>query len=169
MFDQDQKVVYPGHGVARINRVLERKIGGKVTTFYELKFLHKEMTILVPVENIESIGIRSLSSEQDIGNMYKVFASPCRHAHSESVPNWNKRNKEYLEKIRSGNIRKIGEIYRDLKNIEQYKELSFGEKNLLQQTEALLAQEIALACDMVEEKAVKQLRTLAKSYRQVSV
>ncbi len=162
LFDQDEKVVYPGHGVARIYRILERKIAGRTTQFYELKFLNKDMTILVPVDNTRTIGIRKLSSQQEIGKVFKVFDKPCRHVHAELVPNWNKRNKEYQGKIRSGKLYEICEIYRDLREIEKNKELSFGEKNLLQQTETLLAQEIALVCDVGEENAMKQLRSMAQ-------
>src|SRR3989304_8982618 len=124
MFNQDEKVVYPGHGVAYIHRILDRRIGGSVTKFYELKFVNKDMTILVPIDNVMSIGIRELSSQKDIGNLLKMFADPVRPRNNEMIPNWNKRNKEYQGKIRSGKLRSICEIYRDLKHIEQQKELS---------------------------------------------
>lgn len=162
MFNEKDKVVYPGHGVAVINRVLERKIGGQSTQFFELAFINKDMTILVPVDNIESIGIRQLSSESDIGKLFDLFSEPVEPPHSEVALNWNKRNKEYQGRIRSGNINEIGQIYRDLRHIERQKELSFGEKNLLQQTEALLAEEIAHACDIGSEVATSHLRSLAQ-------
>lgn len=162
MFNQHEKIVYPGHGAAIIQRVIERNIGGKTASFYELQFLNKDMTILVPVDNIESIGIRKLSTQKDIGNLFKIFSEPVERHHNEVALNWNKRNKEYQCKIRSGNLKDIGEIYRDLRNIEKHKELSFGEKSLLQQTESLLAEEIALAYDIASEVAVTQLRTMAR-------
>ena len=163
MFNQHEKIVYPGHGVAIIERVLERKVGGKTANFYELRFLNKDMTILVPVDNIESIGIRKLSTQKDIGNLFKLFSAPIERHHNEVALNWNKRNKEYQCKIRSGNLKDIGEIYRDLRNIEKHKELSFGEKSLLQQTELLLAEEIAFAYNIGSEAATTQLRSLAKT------
>ncbi len=162
MFSQNEKVVYPGHGVAMINRVLERKIGGKTTRFYELRFLNKDMVILVPVDNVASIGIRSVSSKKDIGTLFQVFSTPIKLHNNEVALNWNKRNKEYQGKIRSGRLQEICEIYRDLRCIEQNKELSFGEKSLLQQTENLLAEEIALACDMKQDAATNRLRSLVQ-------
>ena len=162
MFSQDEKVVYPGHGVAYIHRVLERRIGGKSTQFYELRFINKEMTILVPINNLNTIGIRPLSSQTDIGDMFKLFDHPIRVHNHDMVPNWNKRNKEYQGKIRSGKLREICEIYRDLKHIEQQKELSFGEKNLLHQTENLLVEEISLVCNIATDMAAQQLRSLAQ-------
>ncbi len=167
MFSQSEKVVYPGHGVAIINRILERKIGGKATRFYELRFLNKDMMILVPVDNVMSIGIRNVSTEKDIGTLFEMFSIPIKPQHNEMVLNWNKRNKEYQGKIRSGRLQEICEIYRDLKCIEQHKELSFGEKNLLQQTEVLLAEEIALACDMQQDAATNQLRSLVQKELQL--
>lgn len=162
MFSQDEKVVYPGHGVAYIHRVLERRIGGKSTQFYELRFINKEMTILVPINNLNTIGIRPLSSQTDIGDMFKLFDLPIRVHNHDMVPNWNKRNKEYQGKIRSGKLREICEIYRDLKHIEQQKELSFGEKNLLHQTETLLVEEISLVCNIAVDSAAQQLRSHAQ-------
>ena len=162
MFDEKEKVVYPGHGVAMINRVLERKIGGKQSKFFELTFINKDMTILVPIDNIESIGIRKLSTQFDIGKLFKIFSEPIIPQQNEVALNWNKRNKEYQGKIRSGNINEIGQIYRDLRYIERKKDLSFGEKSLLQQTESLLAEEIALVCDIKSDMATSQLRSLAQ-------
>ncbi len=166
MYSQNEKVVYPGHGVAVIRRMLERKVGGKATRFYELKFINKDMTILVPLDNLDSIGIRKLSSQKDIGKLFRMFSDPIIPHQNEVALNWNKRNKEYQGKIRSGKLSEICEIYRDLKRIEKHKELSFGEKSLLHQTELLLAEEIALACDIQTENAMLQLRSLAQKVHQ---
>ena len=134
--------------------------------FYELKFINKDMTILVPLDNLNSIGIRKLSSQKDIGRLFKMFSDPIVPHQNEVALNWNKRNKEYQGKIRSGRLSEICEIYRDLKHIEKKKELSFGEKSLLHQTELLLAEEIALACDIQTENAMHQLRDLAQKVQQ---
>ncbi len=162
MFEQNERVVYPGHGVAFINRIIEKKIGTEKFTFYELKFLNKDMTILVPVTNVEAVGIRKISSQERINNVFKILTEPMQRqpAHPETLAtNWNKRNKEYQSKIRSGDLRDICEIYRDLKRTEESKELTFGEKSLLNQTEMLLAQEIALVKNVAEEHAAQELRT----------
>ena len=78
-----------------------------------------------------------------------MLSEPVNYVHHETVTtNWNKRNKEYQGKIRTGNLREICEIYKDLKHIQCQKELSFGEKNLLHQTEGLLVEEIALVSNI---------------------
>lgn len=161
MFVLDEKVVYPGHGVAKISRILEKKIAGHSTTFFELKFINKDMTILVPTDNLESVGVRRLSSLENINDIFKLLAEPCAISQNDSnTTNWNKRNKEYQCKLRTGNLKDICKIYRDLTHIATYKELSFGEKNLLQQTELLLAQEIALVKKTPEEVTIAHLRSL---------
>ncbi len=162
MFSLHEKVVYPGYGVAKINRILERSIGGSAKSFYELTFLNKDMTILVPVENIESVGIRPLSSRENVTSVFHLLSEHMPIKAAEVTINWNKRNKSYKTKIQRGDLAEISEIYRELRWLEQHKDLSFGEKNLLQQTEALLAEEISLVNEMKQEEAYNQLRTFTK-------
>ncbi len=116
MFALNEKVVYPGHGVARVRRVIERVVDGCVTHFYELRFINKDMTILVPVDNLSSIGIRALSSANNIENIFHVLEEPLisNPAADISTSNWNKRNKKYQLALRSGDIIEISKMYRDL-------------------------------------------------------
>src|SRR3990170_1724554 len=140
MFSLDEKVVYPGHGVAKISRIIEKTFGSNIIKFFELQLMSKDMTVLVPVDNVEATGIRPLSSRENIDEVFTILAQPTKKTIDyEAVGNnWNKRNKEYQIKLRTGNLIEIGKIYRDLKSIACEKELSFGERSLLQQTEMLL-------------------------------
>jgi CarD family transcriptional regulator len=160
MFSVNEKIVYPGHGVAVVSQAMEKNIAGHKVSFFELAFLNKDMTILVPVNGLGSTGIRRLSSSEKIDAVLQMLAQPTSKDFQELVAsNWNKRNKEYQNKLRSGSLYEIGYVYRDLKYIATKKELSFGEKNLLQQTETLLAQEISLVKNVHEDKAVEELRS----------
>lgn len=162
MFDLNEKIVYPGHGVAKINRIIEKKVGSCIAKFFELTFINKDMTILVPVDNVDSVGIRKLYTKERINNLFEMLTKPAIKIPSDpTLTNWNKRNKEYQGKIRSGDLCEICSIYRDLKRIEGSKELSFGEKALLYQTEALLVEEIALVKNVGEDKATQELRKVA--------
>jgi CarD family transcriptional regulator len=161
MFARNEKVVYPGHGVAVISCVIEKKIAGKSLQFFELRFLNKDMTILVPTENATAVGIRHLSSAEYINDIFKLLAQPVMAKQLDAAAtNWNKRNKEYQGKLRSGNLLELCAIYRDLRHIEGNKELSFGEKSLLQQTENLLIEEIALVTKITSSDAARQLKEL---------
>lgn len=162
-FALNQKVVYPGHGVARINRMVEKSVAGNVTTFFELKFLNKDMTILVPTQNLSSVGVRSLSSVEYINSILNGLGEDSKKGYQiGNLSNWNRRNKDYKAKLVSGNLDEISKIYRDLSLMASYKDLSFGEKNLLQQTEDLLAQEISLVQNTDEKQAVEQLRAMCR-------
>lgn len=160
MFVRNEMVVYPGHGVAVINCIIEKTVAGRISQFFELRFLNKDMTILVPTDNAVQVGIRALSTSEYINDIFKILSQPCSSKHNDIVTNWNKRNKEYQGKLRTGDLREISTIYRDLKHIEHQKELSFGEKSLLQQTELLLAEEISIVKNMETTCAAEQLRSL---------
>ena len=163
MFARNEKVVYPGHGVAIISCIIEKKIAGRSLQFFELRFLNKDMTILVPTDNAAAVGIRPLSSTEYISTIFKVLSQPAIAKQLDAaVSNWNKRNKEYQGKLRSGNLIELCAIYRDLRHIEANKELSFGEKNLLQQTEGLLIEEISIVTKVNVDDAAKQLKDAVK-------
>ncbi len=161
MFALNEKVVYPGHGVALISRIIERVVAGEVAHFYELKFLNKDMTILIPIDNLETIGIRGLSTKDYIESVFKIVMTPIVKSPLVELNNssWNKRNKKYQSCLRSGNLVEISKIYRDLHYLSLEKELSFGERNLLSQTELLLAEEISMVEQVVRDVAIEQLRS----------
>lgn len=172
MFCLNEKVVYPGNGVAKINRLIKKIVGGQEVTFYELTFLNKDVTVLVPTDNAQAVGLRALSSGDHIQDAFKILTSPAKRItqYEFTTTNWNKRNREYQNKLKTGNLKDLLEIYRDLRYISLKKELSFGEKNLLQQTESLLVEEISLVKKLSQEKAIEQLRTLCTlSFQEVQI
>lgn len=169
MFAVREKVVYPGHGVAEIVRIFENKVGTTSMTFYELKFLNKDATVFVPTANAEAIGIRQLCSPENVRSVFDILTQPAIRVrpHNEyNASNWNKKSKDYYAVIRTGNIERISAIYRDLRTTETIKELSFGEKNLLQEIEKLLAEEISLVQKSQHDKTIEQLRTLSACTRE---
>ncbi|MBT3456385.1 hypothetical protein HN446_04950 [bacterium] len=160
MLSVNDKVVYPGYGVARIIRVIERNVGGLPICFFELDFLSKDMTVLVPVDKVISVGVRPLCTKSRIDDILQMLSDSRIGIKRESKSsNWNKRSKDYQTKLCSGNLFEISKIYRDLKFISQKKELSFGEKSLLQRTEGLLAEEISVVNELKEDKAIETLRS----------
>lgn len=160
MFAVDDKVIYPGHGVAKIKQIVNKQVGGTTLKFYELLLFKQDITILVPVANVDQIGIRPLSTQDNVKDAFTFLAKPAKHIKNADAmqPNWNKRCKDYQERLRTGNLQEICAIYRDLQGIAGYKELSFGEKNLLQQTEELLAEEIAVIEGVQVENIAAKIR-----------
>lgn len=163
MFTCCENVVYPGHGVAKIKRIVEKNVGGVLTVFYELVFLHKDVTVLVPRESAEQVGLRPLSSADHVDLVFEMIGNAVARARRRpefSASSWNKRNKGYQLKLRTGSLQELSEIYRDLRLIEEEKPLSFGEKHLLIQTESLLAEEISLVKNMDHDATIEQLRAV---------
>jgi len=164
-----ENVVYPGHGVAQISRIIEKKIGGVSATFYELAFLNKDVTVLVPTENADMVGLRRLSSPESVEKVFCILSQPARteQVAEFSVSSWNKRNKGYQLKLRTGSLQELSEIYRDLRAIEDRKTLSFGEKHLLMQAETLLVEEIALINNLDQNIVMEKLRSIYQQSREV--
>ncbi len=161
MFSNNEKVVYPGHGVAVVERIVERKVAGNNAKFFQLRFINKDMMILVPVNSTNKIGIRPLSTNDSIEHVFKFLSSPLDiKIKDPNGSNWNKRNKEYQLRLMSGNLDGICEIYRELKSIEMLKDLSFGEKGLLAKTESLLVEEIVFVSGEKPESILKKIKSL---------
>jgi CarD family transcriptional regulator len=162
MFSIGEKVVYPGLGVAKVDRMVDKKVAQSTVHFYELVFINQEMTILVPVENPGAIGVRRLSSPEGIEEIFAVLQEGARGRAPAGffASAWNKRSKSYQCKLRSGDLIEIARIYRDLQHVAKSKELSFGERGLLQEAESLLAEEISLVYEIGSEKATEKLRAV---------
>ncbi len=167
MFKLNDHVIYPAHGVAVIDEIIERSVAGGMLQFLKLNFLFKDMTILVPVYNVAGIGLRYPCSDADITmSLAELTKKPERKLDTiDFTPSaWNRRNKDYQTKIQSGNLFEIMKIYRDLMYIAQQKDLSFGERSVLQTTEDLLVQEIQIVKKTSKENIIQLLRAPFKQF-----
>ncbi len=167
MFKLHDHVIYPAHGVALVDEISEKKVGENTIQFLTLNFVFKEMTILVPTYNVASIGIRYPSSEQDVNSaIHELSKKPEKMLDSiDFTPSgWNRRHKDYQLKIQMGKLVEVAKIYRDLMYIAQQKDLSFGERVVLQTTEELIAQEIQIIKKKEREAIVQVLRNPFKQF-----
>lgn len=155
MFHLNDMVVYPAFGVAKLTREVVKTIERKAIYFYELNFINKDVKVLIPKENINSVGLRNLNNKEYIEEVLKGFFLVYSDSwiNEISLTSWNRRTKDYQAKIRCGNMKDIAKIYRDLKNIEKNKILSFGEKAILNQVEELFCEEISI----VYEKDIREV------------
>jgi CarD family transcriptional regulator len=146
MFSLNDMVVYPAFGVAKLTREVVKRIEKEEIFFYELNFINKDVKILIPKDNINSVGLRNLNEKEYIEDVLKGFFLAYSDSWLDEVTHtsWNRRTKDYQAKIRGGDMREIAKIYRDLKNIEKNKVLSFGEKTILNQVEELFCEEISI-------------------------
>ena len=142
MFKVGESAVYPAHGIAVIKRIDERDVGGTKKRFYVLQVIENQMTIMVPTENAEAVGLRGIISDQDVSQVYTILKK--RDVKIDQTT-WNRRYRDYMEKIKTGSIYEISEVLRDLFLLRLSKELSFGERKMLDQAKALIVKEISIA------------------------
>jgi CarD family transcriptional regulator len=160
MFELNSLVVYPSYGVAKITSEIIKRIDANDLIFFELGFVSKDVKVLIPKENCLHGEIRGLSSRSDIEDIFKEFHVPYddNWYSNMSLVSWNRRGKEYQMRIRRGGLHDIGMIYRDLKYIEIFKSLSFGEKAVLSQVEDLFCEEISFVYNEKMEDVVLSVR-----------
>lgn len=140
MFNIGDYAVCPGHGVGQVCDVEEKEVGGEKLSFYIIKIIANGMTVMVPT-NSEN-GIRELVGSSEINEVYELLQD-----HNVEIDNstWNRRYREYMTKIKTGSLLEIADVLRALFLLRDKKNLSFGEKKMLEQCRDLLAQEISLS------------------------
>jgi len=156
MFNTGDIAVYPAHGVGIIESVETKEIAGEEQSFLTMRILDNDMTIMVPMSNIDKVGLREVIDSKQIKEVFRILGDESPKVDGKT---WNKRFREYSEKIKIGSPSDIAEVMRDLMNLKNSKGLSFGERKMLDSVKNLLSQEIALATDdkaaLVEEKMTK--------------
>ena len=140
MFTIGDKVAYPMHGAGVIEGIEEQTILGTPRRYYVLRLSHSDMKVMVPVETSGKIGVRYIVKNTDLEDVVTVL-------HSESTPmsdNWNKRNRDNMEKLKTGDLKEIAEVVRNLLRADHRKKLSTGEKKMLNNAKQLLLSEVVL-------------------------
>ena len=154
MFKVGEKVVYPAHGVGEIEAIRAHVISGTEKKFYMLRILETDMKIMIPIDNVDSVGLRKVIDRAMVSKVYKVLRQKKIETDQQT---WNRRYREYTEKIKTGSILEIATVLRDLFVLKGDKELSFGERKMLDTARTLLVKEISLAKKVEEEKVEKQI------------
>src|SRR5207302_5064579 len=156
-FAVGDKAVYPVHGVAEVVALESRDIGGRQTPVYILKILDTGLKIMVPTVNAGSVGLRDLISSKQVKEVYSILKSRDIPRDTQT---WNRRYREYMEKIKTGSVFEIAEVLRDLCVLRVTKELSFGERKMLETARGLITKELALAKGVGEDKIADEIDTI---------
>ncbi|MFT4570097.1 MAG: CarD family transcriptional regulator [Hyphomicrobiaceae bacterium] len=156
-FKIGEKVVYPAHGVGVIEEVMARKISGTEMKFYTLRIIDSDMKIMIPTGKAESVGLRRVIGKEMVNKVYKVLREKRVEVDQAT---WNRRYREYTEKIKTGSVLEIASVLRDLFMLKGDKELSFGERKMLDTARNLLVKELAIAKATSEEFIMEELRTI---------
>ena len=141
-------MVYPHHGAAEVVRLEKRHFAGSETDYLVLKMIHGEMTVSVPTEKAEDVGMRLPICPEDVDDLFKVLAR--RDVREPS--NWSRRYKNHQEKLKSGDVYQVAEVVRNLARREMSKGLSTGEKTLYSTARRVLVSELSFALKVTEDE-----------------
>ena len=153
-FNVGDKAVHPAHGVGEVTAIENKEIAGNRKSFYILKILDTGMKVMVPTDAAMRLGLREVISKKDAKKVVDILKSDEVAVTSQP---WNRRYREYMEMLKSGSPFEVAKVLRDLYRLKGDKELSFGERRLLDQARSLLITELALARNCKEEKVENEI------------
>lgn len=150
-FNIGDRAVYPAQGVGVIEAIETKEFSGEKHDFYVLRICDSDMTIMVPTGNVKNVGMRTLVDKKNLPRIYDLF-NEAEVGAPKGLASWSRRQREYTEKIKTGDLYEVAQVLRELYVIAEGKELSYGEKKMLDLARRLVIKEIAFAEDMDEEK-----------------
>ncbi|CAN5739207.1 CarD family transcriptional regulator [soil metagenome] len=153
-FRVGDKVVYPHHGAAIIEKVEEKDLLGEKRDYFIIKLAYGDLTLMVPTDATEDVGLREVTPAQDMPKLFKLLK---KHEPMTNTTNWSRRFKANVEKLRSGDIYQVAEVVRTLHQRDREKGLSAGEKRMLTKARQILVSELTFSNDCNEEQAEKML------------
>jgi CarD family transcriptional regulator len=159
LYQVGDKVVYPHHGAGTVVKKESREVLGKKRDYLTIKILHNDMTVQVPCENAEKVGLRRVIGEKEIGGVLKALTGTS----TEMPKNWNRRFKHNRDKMKTGDILELAEVVRNLALRDREKGLSTGEKQMFVKAKKILASELMYAKDMDEDECADWLEEVLAS------
>lgn len=154
MLKVGDKAVYPGHGVGKITSIEDKDIMGNKLTFYSMEIVESGTKIMIPKNRLKSVGVRPVASKKQAKEvMDMLLDTKSEEEEQKSVgKNWQKRHQSYMDKIKTGSIYEIAKVIRNLNQIKEGKELSYGEKRMMDKAKNMLYSELSLTMDKKELK-----------------
>jgi CarD family transcriptional regulator len=154
MFQVGDLAVYPAHGVGVIEKIESQEISGCRQDFYVMRILDNNMIIMIPTTNVEHVGLRDIIAKAELPKLFSILKKRDVILDSQT---WNRRYRDYMEKIKTGSVFEVAEVYRDLLILRYDKELSFGERKMLDTARTLLVKEISLSKEITESQVESDL------------
>ena len=159
MFSVGELVVYPAQGVGKVEAIEEQEIGGVKTQLYIVRILSNNVTLMVPTVNVNSVGLRPVYNKEE-GEAILEFLKDRSDFKGYSGQNWNRRYREYSEKLKSKELKDVAYVLKELYLISKDKELSFGERRLLEQAMGLISMELSYALGVTQSEAKRKVEEL---------
>jgi len=157
MFQIGQLAVYPAHGVGVIESIQERVVSGNVQKFYIMRLLDNDMIIMIPMRNAQNVGLRDIIDSGSVPEVYEILSLRPSRINNQT---WNRRYRDYMDKIKTGSPFRVAEVLRDLTLLKTEKDLSFGERKMLDTAKNLLVKELSLVNEKQEDEIEAQLQEL---------
>ena len=152
-FKVGDRVVYPHHGAAVIKKKQSMEVGGEKKDYFVLQMAHGDLTLSVPVDKAEEVGMRPPISKSDVEDLFRLIGK----RDVREPANWSRRFKNHQEKLKSGDVYQVAEVVRNLALRESARGLSAGEKSMLERARVILASELSIAWNVPEEEALDRL------------
>ncbi|MDP2799901.1 MAG: CarD family transcriptional regulator [Deltaproteobacteria bacterium] len=157
MFKKGELAVYPAHGVGVIESIERREFNGEKQIFYIMRIIDTDMVIMIPIHNAQSVGIRSIINKKEIPRVLDILKDRSIEIATQT---WNKRYREYMDKIKTGSVFEVAAVLRDLYILKDEKPLSFGEKKMMDTAMNLLVKELSIARNVKEDRVRQDIEAL---------
>jgi CarD family transcriptional regulator len=157
VFSEGDMAVYPAHGVGVIRAVETKKIGGIDQSFYVFEILDNSMRIMIPTSGSKNVGLRAIVGKHEVSNVYDILADRSVVLGTQT---WNRRYRDYMEKIKTGSVQEVAVVLRDLFLLSVDKDLSYGERKMLDTAKNLLVKELSLAQNTEESAVSKSIEAI---------
>lgn len=157
MFSEGDMAVYPAHGVGVIRAIETKTIGGVDQSFYVLEILDNQMKILIPTASSEHVGLRAIVGSSEVDDVLAILSDRTVELGAQT---WNRRYRDYMEKIKTGSVHEVAVVLRDLFLLSVDKDLSYGERKMLDTAKSLLVKELSLAQDLDESKVSQTIEAI---------
>ena len=165
LYNVGDSVVYPLHGAGVIEAIEDREVSGKIDSYYVMRIPFGDMKVLIPVDGAEKVGVRDIIPEKDADDVMEAF----KNAEADSNLNWNKRFRENMTRIKSGDIFEVAGVVKSLMVRERERGLSTGERKMLTNAKQILISEIVIAKDTTYDAIDQQLREIVASQNEKNV
>jgi len=149
--------VYPAHGVGVIRAIETQQVAGMDQKFYVLEILGNSMRIMIPTSSSENVGLRAIVNRKEASEVLNILKDRGVEIDSQT---WNRRYREYMEKIKTGSIFEVAAVLRDLFLLSVDKDLSYGERKMLDTAKGLLVKELSIAQNVEEDKISRKIEKI---------
>jgi CarD family transcriptional regulator len=157
VFDVGQMAVYPAHGVGVIESIEQRKVGELEQSFYVMKILNNNMVIMIPTATSKNVGLRCIISPKEVNEVFDILQEKDVVIGAQT---WNRRYREYMEKIKTGSVFEVASVLRDLYLLQEDKDLSYGERKMMDTAKGLLVKELSIANEIDESKVEEKIEQI---------